>query len=72
MARHIAIIEDEQAIADNYRDALQRQGYRVSHYLDRVSALSACQLALPDLAIIDVAWETMWKAVSSCAASCAA
>jgi len=54
MARHIAIIEDEQAIADNYRDALQRQGYRVSHYLDRTSALSACQLALPDLAIIDV------------------
>ncbi len=54
MARHIAIIEDEQAIADNYRDAFQRQGYRVSHYLDRHSALSECKSQLPDLAIIDV------------------
>jgi len=54
MARHIAIIEDEQAIADNYRDAFQRQGYRVSHFLDRASALSECKITLPDLAIIDV------------------
>ncbi|HEY7884374.1 MAG TPA: proteobacterial dedicated sortase system response regulator [Cellvibrionaceae bacterium] len=54
MARKIAIVEDEQAIADNYRDALQKLGYKVSHHLDRPSALAAFALSLPDLAIIDV------------------
>ncbi len=54
MARHIAIVEDEQAIADNYRDAFTRQGYRVSHYLDRNQAMAAFNQKLPDLAIIDI------------------
>ncbi|MCG8465014.1 MAG: proteobacterial dedicated sortase system response regulator [Xanthomonadales bacterium] len=54
MSKHIAIVEDEQTIADNYRDALQRLGYRVSHYLDRASAINAFDLSLPDLAIIDI------------------
>lgn len=54
MARHIAIVEDEQAIADNYREALERQGYQVQHYADRHAAQSAFQQRLPDLAIIDV------------------
>ncbi|WP_020208361.1 proteobacterial dedicated sortase system response regulator [Gilvimarinus chinensis] len=54
MARIIAIVEDEQAIADNYRDAFTRLGYQVEHYLDRPSAQAAFRHALPDLAIIDV------------------
>jgi len=54
MARHIAIVEDEIMIAQNYQDALQRQGYRVSHYLNRPSAWEAFQTNMPDLAIIDV------------------
>lgn len=54
MSKHIVIVEDEQSIADNYRDALQRLGYRVSHYTDRYSAQSAFAQALPDLAIIDI------------------
>jgi len=54
VSKHIAIVEDEQAIADNYRDALQRLGYRVSHYLDRATAIAAFDLSLPDLAIIDI------------------
>ena len=54
MSRHIAIVEDELAIARNYQDALQRQGHRVSHYADRASAWEAFQQQLPDLAIIDV------------------
>ena len=54
VSKHIAIVEDEQSIADNYRDALQRLGYRVSHYADRHSAQSAFAQNLPDLAIIDI------------------
>ncbi len=54
MSHHIAIVEDEAAIAANYRDALQRQGFRVSLFSDRGSASSAFRRDLPDLAIIDV------------------
>jgi two-component system OmpR family response regulator len=54
MPYHIAIVEDEAAIAANYRDALQRQGFRVSLFSDGASANSAFARQLPDLAIIDV------------------
>ena len=54
MSHHIAIIEDEIAIARNYRDALQRYGYQVSHFPDRKTAWQSLQTGLPDLAIIDV------------------
>ena len=54
MPHHIAIVEDEAAIAANYRDALQRQGFRVSLYSDRSAASSAFNRQLPDLAIIDI------------------
>lgn len=54
MARHIAIVEDEITIAENYRDAFTQQGYQVSVYNCRPSALSAFEKQLPDLAIIDV------------------
>lgn len=54
MAKHIAVVEDEIAIAENYRDALIRQGYKVSLFHDRPSAEEAFQTRLPDLAIIDV------------------
>ncbi|OEY65813.1 proteobacterial dedicated sortase system response regulator [Marinobacter sp. X15-166B] len=54
MKHHIALIEDEPAIRENYRDAFERRGYRVSTYQDRPAALRALRVALPDLAIIDV------------------
>jgi len=54
MPHHIAIVEDEAAIAANYRDTLQRQGFQVSLYKDRKAAGSAFGRKLPDLAIIDV------------------
>jgi len=54
MNRHIAIVEDELAIARNYVDALRRQGYSATHYPDRKSAWEAFQQRMPDLAIIDV------------------
>jgi two-component system OmpR family response regulator len=52
--RQIAIVEDDDGIAANYRDALQRRGFAVRLYSDRPSAWEAFQSRLPDLAIIDV------------------
>lgn len=57
MKREIAIVEDEEALAANYRDALSRHGYSVRLYRNRPQALAAFQLKLPDLAIIDVGLE---------------
>ncbi|MFL0798875.1 MAG: proteobacterial dedicated sortase system response regulator [Agarilytica sp.] len=54
MPRHIVIVEDEEAIAQNYCDALSRQGYKVSHYRSRPEASEAFANRLPDLAIIDI------------------
>ena len=54
MQKHIAIVEDEAAIAANYRDYLQRQGFKVALYPCKNSATAAFQRELPDLAIIDV------------------
>ena len=54
MPRRIAIVEDEIAIRQNFEDALRRQGYQVSGYGDRKSAMAAFSRRLPDLVIIDV------------------
>lgn len=54
MNRRIAVIEDEAALRENYRDALSRLGYRVDAYPDRSSAERAFSERLPDLAIIDI------------------
>ena len=53
-ARHVAIVEDERAIRDNYAAALGRHGYRVSGFGGREEALSAFAARLPDLVIIDI------------------
>ena len=54
MGRRIAIVEEEAAIRENYSDAFARQGYAVSAYADRPSALAAFRERLPELAIIDI------------------
>ena len=54
MSRHVVIVEDEEAIAQNYCDALRRQGYKVTHYRSRPEASEAFKSRLPDLAIIDI------------------
>lgn len=54
MSRHIAIVEDERAIRDNYEDALRRHGYRVTGHDDRVQAEAAFSRELPDLVIVDI------------------
>ncbi|NUY55854.1 proteobacterial dedicated sortase system response regulator [Salinivibrio sp. EAGSL] len=52
--KHIAIVEDEAAIRENYADVIRRQGYQVHTYQDRPSAQTAFEQRLPDLAIIDI------------------
>lgn len=54
MNRHIALVEDEAAIRENYRDLFSRSGYQVSLYDNRSDALTQFQQQLPDLVIIDV------------------
>ncbi|MGA8203053.1 MAG: proteobacterial dedicated sortase system response regulator [Woeseiaceae bacterium] len=54
MARRIAIVEDEDAIRDNYAAAFRREGYDVDAYAARGPALQAFDVRLPDLVVIDV------------------
>ncbi|NMH63698.1 proteobacterial dedicated sortase system response regulator [Shewanella salipaludis] len=52
--KRIAIVEDEAAIRENYKDVLQQQGYSVQTYANRPEAMQAFNTRLPDLAIIDI------------------
>lgn len=54
MSRHIAIVEDEPAIRENYADALRKQGYKVALYANRDDAITAFSTRLPDLALLDI------------------
>lgn len=54
MSREIAIVEDEPALQSNYREVLERHGYTVSTYDNRIDALTAFRAKLPELAIIDI------------------
>ena len=55
--KRIAIVEDEAAIRENYKDVLQQQGYSVQAYANRLEAMRAFNARLPDLAIIDIGLE---------------
>ncbi|MBW8183963.1 proteobacterial dedicated sortase system response regulator [Shewanella nanhaiensis] len=55
--KRIAIVEDEAAIRENYKEVLQQQGYSVQAYANRPSAMQAFATRLPDLAIIDIGLE---------------
>lgn len=55
--KRIAIVEDEAAIRENYKEVLQQQGYQVQAYANRPSAMEAFATRLPDLAIIDIGLE---------------
>jgi two-component system, OmpR family, response regulator len=57
MKRHIAIVEDEAALRENYGAALARHGYGVKTYANRKLAMEAFSAHLPDLAIIDISLE---------------
>lgn len=53
-SRIIAIVEDETALRDNYREALERYGFVTRGYANRSEAESAFDGPLPDLVIIDI------------------
>src|SRR3979490_2708642 len=57
MKKHIAIVEDEPALRENYAAALARHGYSIKTYGNRQTAMQAFQSHLPDLAIIDISLE---------------
>jgi two-component system OmpR family response regulator len=57
MRKQIAIVEDEQAIRDNYAAAFGREGYQVRAYPNRRAAMAAFTARLPDLAVIDISLE---------------
>ncbi len=54
MAHHIAIVEDEPALRENYADALKQYGYDVSMYENREQAQQAFETRIPDLALLDI------------------
>ena len=58
MSKRIALIEDDEAILDNYRAALEHKGFNVVTFTDRLSATQELSKSvpesLPDLAIIDI------------------
>src|ERR1700694_1069016 len=57
MKKHIAIVEDEPALRENYAAALARHGYSVKTYGNRATAMQAFHTHLPDLAIIAISLE---------------
>jgi len=57
MSQHIAIVEDEPAIRENYADVFKQQGYQVSLYASRDEAIKAFDTRLPDLALLDIGLE---------------
>lgn len=52
--RHIVLVEDEPALRDNYRLALEKAGYLVQDFSSADTALNAVKQRLPDLAILDI------------------
>lgn len=54
MTKHIAIVEDEAALRENYSQHLAKLGYQVETYADRYSAEQAFHAVLPSLAILDI------------------
>lgn len=54
MNKRIAIVEDDDAIRENYADVLRNQGYHVQTFANKETAQSALAIRLPHLAILDI------------------
>ena len=57
MAKKIAIVEDDPDQRLNYSDAIAKKGYEVASHANRLEAIRAFDLELPDLAILDIILE---------------
>lgn len=69
--KRIALVEDDLALRENYIAALTQHGYQVDAYASRQAAHDAFNLALPDLAIIDIGLGMKWTGALPCVSSCA-
>jgi two-component system OmpR family response regulator len=54
MTKRIAIVEDDDAIRENYADVLRHQGYQVQSFANRQTAEAAFSVRLPHLVILDI------------------
>jgi DNA-binding response OmpR family regulator len=54
MRRKILLIEDDQAVADSLCDALQRDGYSVTHHTHGESGMAYAHAQAPHLVVLDV------------------
>ena len=54
MPQTIAIVEDEIDQRKNYRTAIEKKGYDVIEFSDRLSALEGLAFTKPDLAVLDI------------------
>jgi len=52
--RTVVLVEDEAALRENYRFALEKAGFTVSDFAAADTALDACRQSMPDLALIDI------------------
>ena len=57
MAKKIAVVEDDPDQRLNYSDAIAKKGYQVASFSNRLDAIRAFDLGLPDLAILDIILE---------------
>lgn len=54
MNKRIAIVEDDDAIRENYADVLRHQGYQVQSFANKQTAEAAFAIRLPHLVILDI------------------
>jgi two-component system, OmpR family, response regulator len=54
MKRRIILVEDDELIRENYAEILNDEGYQVDTFDNAADALAACEIGMPDLAILDI------------------
>jgi len=59
MSRHILVADDDSQIRDILRIALAKAGFEVTEAADGLTALSACNRAMPDLVVLDIGMPEM-------------
>ncbi len=54
MNRHLALVEDNETILDNYADFLAEAGFRVDRYGTKAGALKGLLTDMPELLLLDI------------------